>query len=292
MKKNSHLRTVSLFVCLAGSGLIGHADDMVSVLGYLEPYRSIEMNPSETGIIETISVSEGEKVKKGQALLNLNNRVLEAQIAISEVQAESMSAIEVATADLEVARERFQKLSQLKSSGTAHSSEVARAAADLKKAEAQLNIANEEKKIAGFRVEEIKAQLEQRILRSPIDGVIIEINREVAESAMAPREGQRNRSLVKVAQIDRLRLVVHVPSIHAADLVVGGILPVRVLGQNSLTLDRESTALDASAVIEFISPAIDPSSETVRVRLMIDNSDNKLQSGAHALVVIKPVANE
>lgn len=292
MKTKSHVGSACLFLSIAGVNLVLFADDPISVLGYLEPYRSIEMNPSETGMIDTITVAEGEKVKKGQALLNLNNRVLEAQLAISEVQSESMAAIEVATADLEVARERFKKLSQLKSSGTAHSSEVARAAADLKKAEAQLSIANEEKKIAGFRVDEIKGQIEQRILRSPIDGVIIEINREVAESATAPQEGQQNRPLVKVAQIDKLRLVVHVPSTHAAGLAVGGILPIRVLGQSSLSLDRESNALDTTASIEFISPTIDPSSETVRVRLVIDNSDNKLLSGAHALVIIKPVAND
>ncbi|MEQ1841535.1 MAG: efflux RND transporter periplasmic adaptor subunit [Verrucomicrobiales bacterium] len=267
------------------------ADDQVNVLGYLEPYRSIEMSPSETGMIDTISVSEGEIVKKGQALLNLNNRVLEAQLSISEVQSESMATIEVATADLEVAKERFEKLNQLKNSGTAHSSEVARAAADLRKAEAQLSIANEEKKIAGFRVEEIKGQIEQRILRSPIDGVVIEINREVAESATAPQEGQQNRPLVKVAQIDKLRLVVHVPSAHAGGLAVGGTLPIRVFGQSSLSLNRESNALDATAVIEFISPTIDPSSETLRIRLAIDNADGKLLSGAHALVIIKPLAN-
>ena len=147
-------------------------------------------------------------MKKGQELLNLNKRVLEAQLAISKIQSESIATIAVATADLEVAKERFGKLNRLKSSGTAHSTEVARAEADLKKAEAQLSIANEEKMIAGFRVEEINGQIEQRILRSPIDGVVLEINREVSESATAPQEGQQNRPLVKVAQIDKLLLVI------------------------------------------------------------------------------------
>jgi RND family efflux transporter MFP subunit len=273
---------------LGGGGTAAPADEPTSVLGYLEPYRSIEMNPSESGMIDTIMVTEGDIVKKGQQLLNLNKRVLEAQLAIAKIQSESIAAIQVATADLEVAKERYGKLGQLKKSGTAHSSEVARAEADLKKAEAQLGIANEEKKIAGFRVEEIEGQIEQRILRSPIDGVVLEINREVAESAMAPQERQQNRPLVKVAQIDKLRLVIHVPSAHAGDLAVGRSLPLRVFSQNSLSLDRETSALDAVGIIEFISPTIDPSSETLRTRLVIDNADGRLRSGAHALVMIKP----
>ena len=292
MRTKHYSRIISLSLLIAGGTGFIFADEPASVLGYLEPYRSIEMNPSETGVIDTISVTEGDLVKKGQALLNLNKRVLEAQLAISEIQSESVAAIEVATADLEVAKERFEKLHQLKNSGTAHSSEVARAAADLKKAEAQLSIANEEKKIAGFRVEEINGQIEQRILRSPIDGVVLEINREVSESATAPQEGQQNRPLVKVAQIDKLRLIVHVPSAHTGGLAVGSRLPIRVLGQSSLSLDRESSAIDATAVIEFISPTIDPSSETLRIRLVIDNAGGKLLSGAHALVIIKPGVND
>lgn len=289
MKRINHFKPICLSLLLAGSELF--AIEPASVLGYLEPYRSIEMNPSETGMIDTISVAEGDIVKEGQPLLNLNKRVLEAQLAIAKIQAESVAAIEVATADLEVTKERYGKLGQLKKSGTAHSSEVARAEADLKKAEAQLSIANEEKKIAGFRVEEIEGQLEQRILRSPIDGVVLEINREIAESAMAPQEGQQNRPLVKVAQIDKLRLVVHVPSAHVGALALGSSLQVKVLGQSSLSLDRESTAIDAVGIIEFISPTIDPSSETLRTRLVIDNKDGKLRSGAHALVIIKPASD-
>jgi RND family efflux transporter MFP subunit len=268
-------------------GLFLQGAEPVTVIGYLEPYQSIELNPTETGMIEAINVSEGDVVKKGAPLLNLNKRVLEAQLSIAQIQAESISAIEVAAADLELTKERHGKLAQLKKSGTAHSSEFARAEADLKKSEAQLNIANEEKRIAVFRVEEIQAQIEERILRSPIDGVVLEINRDIAESSIPSQEGPRSGALVKVAQIDKLRLVVHAPSAHADELAVGKTLRVRVLGQSSLSPDREASAVEASGIIEFISPTIDPSSETLRTRLVVDNTDGKLRSGSHVLVIIK-----
>ena len=121
-----------------------------TVLGYLEPYQSIEMNVSEVGIIGEIHVREGDRVSEGQSLLSLDNSVLEAQLAIATIQSESTASIIVADADLGVAKERYQKLSKPKSSGTAHSGEVARAEAEVKKAEGQLSIANEEKKIAAF----------------------------------------------------------------------------------------------------------------------------------------------
>lgn len=265
------------------------AADPVSLLGYLEPYRSISMNAAEPGVIAAIQVSEGDSVTEGQPLLNLNIKVLEAQLSIARVQAESTAPIDLAAADLAVALDRNDKLVQLKASGTAHSSELSRAEAELKKAEAQLTIANESRKIAQFRVAEIEAEIEQRILRSPIDGVVLEINREIAESATAPQEGQQNRPLLKIAQIDRLRIVIHAPAIQVAALVAGQRLRVRVLGESSLAPDREATGIETEGTIEFVSPSIDPATETIRTRLVIDNRDKRLKSGSHAMVLIEPV---
>jgi len=277
---------IGTFLALAMGAPSGAAEDS-SVLGYLEPYRSIEMSASEEGVIGEIHAAEGQSVEEGEALLSLDNRVLEAQLEIAKVKAASTASVKVAEADLEVAAERYEKLSQLKRSGTAHSSEVARAEADKKKAEGQLSIAKEEKKIAEFRVEEIQAQIERRILRSPIDGVVLEINGEVAESARPASRGDRERPLVKVARIDRLELVVHVPAAHAGELKEGRRMPVRVLRQGSLTGDRDDSAIDTEGIIEFVSPAIDPSSETVRTRLVVDNEDGRLRSGSHALVLFQ-----
>ena len=261
--------------------------DPGTVLSYLEPYRNIDMDVAEVGVIGEIFVEEGELVEKGEALLSLKNNVLEAQLETARIQSESTAAVIVAEADLEVADERYSKLSKLRSSGTAHSSEVARALAEKKKAEGQLSIANEEKKIAGFRVEEIEAQIERRFLRSPIRGVVLEINRDVAETAVATGRNNSEKPLVRVAEIERLKLVVHVPASRADQLANGKEMLVRVLQQSSLSLDRENSAIDTQGTIEFVSPVIDLSSETIRTRLVIENENGTLLSGSHALVLFE-----
>lgn len=271
---------------------IAPSEEGVSVLGYLEPYRQIEMDFSETGVIDEIFVSEGQSVGAKEALVSLNTKVLKAQLAIAQIQAESDAAVQVAQADVDVTKTRFDKLAQLKKSGTAYSAEVARAEADFKKAEGQVSIANEEREISKFRVEEIEAQIERRILRSPIDGVILEINREIAESVSQPTSGAQRKPLLKVAQIERLKLVIHVPADHASELMVGKELPIRILQESSLSRNRESSAFDAIGRIEFVSPAIDPSSETLRTRLVIENPDGELLSGSHALVMVEGAGND
>jgi RND family efflux transporter MFP subunit len=281
------MKTLLILLFCSSLFLVRGLADPVSVLGYLEPYRSIEMNASENGIIGKIHVKEGNAVSEGDALISLNNLVLEAQLEIAKIQANSDAAVMVAEADLKVAKDRFAKLSRLKSSGTAHSSEVARAEAEEKKAEGQVSIAQEEKQIASFRVEEIEAQIERRILRSPIDGVVLDITRDVSEPATIPSNGGATKPLVRVAQIDRLKLVVHVPAAQAGSIQKGDHLPLRVLQKSSLSSERGDSAIDTMGTIEFVSPAIDPSSETRRTRLVVENRDGKLVSGSHALVLFE-----
>jgi multidrug efflux pump subunit AcrA (membrane-fusion protein) len=64
---------------------------------------------------------------------------------------------------------------------------------------------------------------------------------------------------------------------------------VRVLGESSLAPDREATGIETEGTIEFVSPSIDPATETIRTRLVIDNRDKRLKSGSHAMVLIEPV---
>ena len=254
----------------------------------LESEKAVASIPSpSTGTITEIYVKEGDLVKTGDLIMSLNKSVFEAQLRIAEIQAKSGAAIDVATADCEVARERYNKLSQLQRSGTAHSSEVIQARAEVTKAEGRLQIAREERSIAEFRVAEIKAQIERRLLRSPIDGVVLELNRDLAESAAVEgKENEKEAALARIAQLDKLRLVVHLPAYLLGGLKIGDGMRVLILTENSLRAHREGSGTEVAGVLEFLSPAIDPSSETVRARIVIDNREGRIRSGSHALVLL------
>ncbi|MDA7921636.1 efflux RND transporter periplasmic adaptor subunit [Verrucomicrobiales bacterium] len=46
-------------------------------------------------------------------------------------------------------------------------------------------------------------------------------------------------------------------------------------------------AVTTTGTIEFVSPDIDPSSETRRTRLVLDNRDGRLLSGSHGFVIFE-----
>ena len=255
------------------------------ILGFLEPYRQIDMSFSESGTISEIHVKEGDLVKKDDLIISLDKKVLEAQLRLHKVQAASNASIAMASAELAVASNRYASLSRLKSGGNAHTSEVNRAAAEKKKAESQVQLAKEEQQIALHRVEEIEALIERKLLRSPINGTVLEINREVAET-VSPSASGNQEPLAKIVQLDKLRLIVHLPAYSLGNLKVGDKLSVMVLNQKSLDNNREASAKKLEGEIEFLSPSIDPSSETVRAKIVIDNSKGEIRSGAHAYALL------
>ncbi len=55
--------------------------------GFLEPGRVIKVSAPEAGLVLEVLVTEGQKVKAGEALVRLDTRVLEQEAAIAEEQA-------------------------------------------------------------------------------------------------------------------------------------------------------------------------------------------------------------
>ena len=59
--------------------------------GFTEPDRKITIAPPEAGVLESIAVKEGDKVKTGQVLASLENRVFRASLAVAKAMPGVMS---------------------------------------------------------------------------------------------------------------------------------------------------------------------------------------------------------
>jgi RND family efflux transporter MFP subunit len=110
----------------------------------------------------------------------------------------------------------------------------------------------------------IQAQLEQKRIKSPIDGVVTRVFRDVGEFVSAA-----DPVVVKVVQLDPLLVVFSVPTAETRDLRVGQTVPLRV----------GSKRAKLNGVIEFVSPTSDAQSGTARVKVRIPNPEGRFQSG-------------
>jgi hypothetical protein len=129
---------------------------------------------------------------------------------------------------------------------------------------ADLQLAREAAQEFALEARQIEAQIEQRTLRAPFDGVVARVHRDPG-AGVSTQDGPVI-SLVQLAQLD---LVVHIDHRRLDGLAVGQELSVEAL-------DRP---VKATARIAFISPVVDASSGTARVRLELPNGDGAHRSG-------------
>ncbi len=252
-----------LFVLLL-AGLAEQATAQVTH-SFTEPVRQSEVAAAEPGIVARLLVREGEAVSAGQPLAELDYQVLQRTLEIAQLRADSDAKVRSAQATLEIRQRKFENLQPLLDVGHANPSEVEQARAEYDAALAEYELARLEADENRLDVARIQAQINHRIIFSPIDGLVTEIHRQPGEyiSSTEPE-------FATVVEISQLRVRFYLLAETAARLQRGQ----RV----SLLLGRQQSQQVAGQVA-YVSPVTDPDSGTVRVDVLIDNADNRLRSG-------------
>jgi|APTNR8051073442_1049403.scaffolds.fasta_scaffold10800_2 RND family efflux transporter MFP subunit len=245
-------------------------------LTYLRPIQEIELSTAESGIVTTVLVKPGDRVVKGQEILRLNLSVIEAQLAQAEAQAKGEGRLKAAAAERDIAQQRLDIIDDLRDRGSTNDAERDKAIASLAVAAGQLEAVEDERALYQLESATIRAQLDQRILRSPIDGVVTEVTRSVGEAAEA-RDADTPHYLAKVVDLTRLVARVHLPAAIAASLRLEESLPF------VLDLPEKTRA---EGIIRFISPTVDPATGLSEVHLEFDNSSGSLPSGLPGHLIV------
>ena len=153
-------------------------------------------------------------------------------------------------------------LQELEKSGNARPQELMKAHTDLVMARAQLQSALDDRTLKKLESGIIRAQIEERKLHSPVDGVVVKISKQQAELI----GGSDGEAFMTVVQLDPLLAIFHVP---------------RMKGGNDLKKKPfPQCGGPVTGEIDFISPVINAQSGTVEVRVTIANPDNNLISGS------------
>jgi HlyD family secretion protein len=150
--------------------------------GTIKACDRARLAPPAGGKIEHLPVKKGDRVKKGQLLLELWNQDLQAQLRLAqrdEVAAKART--EQACIAAEVARRDFDRVNALVSRGLVSVDAVEKSKGDSDSKEAMCRAVAEDAKVSRARIDQAEAMLERTRLRAPFDGVVAEINGELGE---------------------------------------------------------------------------------------------------------------
>lgn len=245
------------------------ADSNDEIAAITNPSADVTLSFVQAGRIISVLVKEGEVVKAGQVLAQQDDAVDRARLSQLEADSKNMVNIEAGKASLAQKQVDLQKLEVAAAREAATELEVEHAKLDVKIAELSLGVAIFEHEQAIRKYEEAKLQIENMVLKSPINGSVEKVEVETGESINALE------SVVRVVQIDPVWIDVPVPLTIASTLTNEGKVDVHFQ-------DDDRSSVDGKIV--FIASVADAASGTLRVRVEVPNK-TKRPAGEHVTVV-------
>ncbi len=261
--------------------------EVVQAPGWVEaePF-SIYAGALTPGIIESILVLEGDEVKKGQPIAKLisddNTLVLKAAEATESLW---LGKLKAANAKMQELADEYNRKKPLADSGAFAKGPVERLRLHLLTEEANVSIAQASLEQATIEKRTAQLALDRCTVRSPIDGVVIEL---IASPGSVVRfEGSEHAShIIHLYDPDKLQIRADVPLTDTANVGVGYPAQIIVDVLPNTTFD--------GVVLRFVHRA-DQQKNTLEAKVKILNPSPLLKPDMLARVKIlqpKQEANE
>ncbi len=235
----------------------------------LEPSLTVKLGSPVASILADVEAERGDAVKRGQVVAHLESSVEQAAVAYNRARAESTAEIEAKQAVLAQKTGVMNRKQGLQETHVASSQDVENAQADYNVAKQELALAVLNKRMAEIELQRSEALLEQRTIRSPIDGV-------VTLRTLGPGEYVNPESnVVTVARIDPLNVEAYLPVRYYGQVKVGDKATVR---------PNDPVGGDRDAEVTVVDQVFDAASGTFGVRLTLRNADASVPAGLRCRV--------
>jgi RND family efflux transporter MFP subunit len=232
----------------------GPVSDLLLVSGTLEPPpgKSAKLGVLVPGRLSELNVAEGDNVHRGQLLARLE------PTPFRDTRAQAEAALQQARAQAMNARQHLARAVDLWDAG-------AGPLKDVEDAQAQVASAESAVKTNSASVSLALNQATRGEVVAPMDGVVSHLYAAVGE----PMDGS-GKPILEVAQVEVLELQGGAPPGRAGRLAPGQPAEVAASGDSRM------------GAVRAVSPAVDPASGLVRVRVQVPNPEARLKVGVTA----------
>src|SRR5687767_5835657 len=223
---------------------------IVSASGRVQPKRQINISANQMGRVTRLAVEEGQRVKAGQFLLEIDPRQLEGQLQRGEASvaaaksglaqarvsvASAETALVSAKASLELAQQNLKRQQELWKDGLTTRESLERAQNEVTMREAdvkrsQQDVAGRQQEIE-TREQQIKQEqaglsttrynLTQIVIQSPMDGIVVRRNIEEGETAVVGTMNNAGSMLLTIADMSVLEAEVEVDETDIPFVAIG-----------------------------------------------------------------------
>ncbi|HSR05855.1 MAG TPA: efflux RND transporter periplasmic adaptor subunit [Bryobacteraceae bacterium] len=277
---------------LVGQARLAPGEASVEIPGQTSALVETPLYSRTDGYLKFRNAEIGQRVKKGDLLVELDTPDLDQQIDQARASVAQSRAARAQMQASVVALEstnRFAQLTARRTKALAEQGVFAQQDADDKTAAADTAAANLRAAEETVRAQEsvinandanLRRLLEQKKyarLEAPFDGVITARNLLGSDigTLITSGSGTNAREIVRISQVQTLRVYVSVPQNYAAMIRPGQVASLRV---------EELPGQMFPAKVENTSGSLDPGTRTLQTLLMVDNSRSSLLPGMYVKV--------
>ncbi len=269
MIRDTGLGAGCLALCLLGASQGGRAGEALEGFDCLiEPYRVTEVSTRQEGVLEEMRVERGDEVVRGQPLAQLESDIERVAVALARSRANRDALIEEQKVNKGFAERRRARVQELYKNKAISFEDKDKADTDVVQAELRLRQARQELEVARLELHRAQTALRLRTLTSPIDGVVMEL-------LLAPGESVKDHPIVRLAQVDPLRVEIIVAVARLGEIHRGMVAEVMPLAPHA-TLHR--------ATVTAVDHVVDAASGTFGVELELPNPGHRIAAGLRCSV--------
>ncbi len=236
---------------------------IVSASGKIQPKRQVDISANTMGRVTRLAVAEGERVKAGQFLLEIDPRSLSGQIergeagvaaAQSAIQ-QARTAVEQARASLDLAQQNLRRQQQLSEDGLTSREALERAQNETTLRETDLKARQQEVQTREQQIRQEQASLSttrynlsQVIINAPMDGIVTRRNIEEGENVVVGTMNNAGTVLLTVADMSVLQAEIEVDETDIPGVTLGQAAVVTIDAVPNRTFKGRVTEIGNSPI--------------------------------------------
>lgn len=209
---------------------------IVSASGKIQPKRLVNISADTPGRVVDLAVNEGDRIKKGQFLLQIDPRSLRTRVdsGAASMQAAQMSldqmrqAVETARVQLEQTRQTLKRQQDLWSRQLTTREALDKATNDVKAAESALQEREHAADAQASRIKQERAGLDNARydlskvrIESPIDGIVTRRNIQEGETAVVGTMNNAGTVLLTLADMSVIQAEIEVDETNIPSVQFG-----------------------------------------------------------------------
>ncbi len=263
---------------------------VVTASGEIQPKRKVDVSATTIGKVTKLEVTEGQRVKKGDFLLEIDAAPYESAVEqLAAAVRGAQASLQLEQAALQKAQYDYDRAVQLGEKGFTSDTELKDAKAALDMAQARVRSAQEMNLQAQANLKKAQHDLRQVRIEAEMSGVITALNVEEGESAIMGTINNPGTVLLTIADLSEMEAEVRVDETEVVRVRPGQKATVRLDAQPDTTYRGVVTEVGNSALRAQVG--LGQESVDFKVVVAIQDSIPDIRPGLSASVDIE-VAEE